>query len=138
MNFPAFVAALSVMAIPANAQASANSSPLTSALAQTNLSLTSTSYKTPKLQVVITGLQPLQKYEFQYKNAQGRVGQRRVKTNACGEATIAKAATFQSLSLAGQEIPLSTMPFKERNRCRQSKKSVTQLVQPTINPARRN
>jgi hypothetical protein len=129
MNFPAFVAALSVMAI---------GSPQISALAQTNLSLNSTSYKTPKLQVVVTGLQPLQKYEFQYKNAQGRVGQRRVKTNACGEATIAKAATFQSLSLAGQEIPLSTMPFKERSRCRQSKKSVTQLVQPTINPARRN
>jgi hypothetical protein len=129
MNFPAFVAALSVMAI---------GSPQISALAQTNLPLNSTSYKTPKLQVVVTGLQPLQKYEFQYKNAQGRVGQRRVKTNACGEATIAKAATFQSLSLAGQEIPLSTMPFKERSRCRQSKKSVTQLVQPTINPARRN
>ncbi len=129
MNFPAFVAALSVMAI---------GSPLTSALAQTNLSLTSTSYKTPKLQVVVTGLQPLQKYEFQYKNAKGRIGQRQVKANACGEATIAKAATFQSLSLDGQEIPLSTIPFKERSRCHQSKKSVVRLVQPTINPARRN
>jgi hypothetical protein len=129
MKFLAFVAALSLLAI---------ASPLTSALAQTNLSLTSTSYKTPKLQVVITGLRPLQKYEFQYKNAQGRVGQRRVKANACGEAAIAKAATFQSLSLDGQEIPLSTIPSKERSRCRQSKKSVVRLVQPTINPARRN
>jgi hypothetical protein len=129
MNFPAFVAALSVMAI---------SSPLTTAMAQTNWSPSSHAYKTPKLQVVVTGLQPLQKYEFQYKNIKGRVGQRRVKTNACGEATISNAATFQSLSLAGQDIPLTRMPFQERGRCRQSKKSGTQLVQPTINPARRN
>ena len=134
MKFLALVAALSVMVI----RASANASPLTPALAQTNLSLTSTSYKTPKLQVVVTGLQPLQKYEFQYQNAKGRIGQRQVKTNACGEATIAKAATFQSLSLNGQEIPLSTIPFKERSRCHQSKKSVIRLVAPTVNPARRN
>ncbi len=137
MNFPAFVATLSVMAL-AEPLGMRIGSPLTSALAQTNLSQSSNSYKTSKLQVVVTGLQPLQKYEFQYKNAKGRVGQRRVKTNACGEASIAKAATFQSLSLAGQEIPLSTIPSKERSRCHRSKKSVRQLVQPTINPARRN
>lgn len=123
MKYPAFVAALSLLAI---------GSPITPVLAQAN-----TSYKTPKLQVVVTGLQPLQKYEFQYKNAKGRVGQRRVKTNACGEAAIAQAATFQSLSLAGQEIPLATMPFQERSRC-QAKKSGTRLMTPTLNPARRN
>jgi hypothetical protein len=128
MKFFAFVAALSLLAIDLSQ---------TPASAQTNLSSSNTSYKTPKLQVVVTGLQPLQQYEFQYKNAKGKIGQRRVKANACGEAAISKAATFQSLSLDGQEIPLATISFKERSRCR-AKKSVTRLVTPTLNPARRN
>lgn len=108
------------------------------ALAQNTTLKTTDFYKTPKAQVVLTGLQPKRKYEFQYKNAKGRIGQRQVKANACGEAVIGKAATFQSLSIEGQEVLPTTLPTKQHDRCQPPKKSVTRLVQPSINPARRN
>jgi hypothetical protein len=129
MKFSALVSTVSMIVLATSGS---------SAWAQSTPLKTNDFYKTPKAQVVLTGLQPKRKYEFQYKNAKGRVGQRQVKANACGEAVISKAATFQSLSIEGQEVLPATLPTKQHNRCQPPKKSITRLVEPSINPARRN
>jgi hypothetical protein len=75
-------------------------------------------YKTRKGQVVVTKLKPKQKVEVKYQNQKGKLGNRNVKTNACGEAIISKAAQFQSLTVDNQVIPLSNIPTKEHDRCK--------------------
>ncbi len=75
-------------------------------------------YKTKKGQVVVTKLKPKQKVEVKYQNQKGKLGNRNIKTNGCGEAIISKAAQFQSLTVDNQIIPLSSIPTKEHDRCK--------------------
>ncbi len=79
-------------------------------------------YKTKSDQVVVTGLQPKKKYEIQSKNALGKNGKRRVETNACGEALIAKVGMFQSVIISGQNINPKTLIVKVHRRCAVRKK----------------
>jgi hypothetical protein len=74
-------------------------------------------YKTRKGQVVVIKLKPKQKVEVKYQNEKGKLGNRNVKTNACGEAIISKAAKFQSLTVDNQVIQLGSIPSKEHTRC---------------------
>jgi hypothetical protein len=85
---------------------------------------TQIAYKTPKGQVVVTKLKPKQKVEVKYQNQKGKLGNRNVKTNGCGEAIISKAARFQSLTVDNQVIPLSSIPTKEHDRCRPGQGSI--------------
>jgi hypothetical protein len=90
------------------------------------------SFKTPKDQVVVTGLQPKKKYEVKYRNAAGREGRRKVEANSCGIAVLAKAAGFQSLSIEGQQIQPATLETKTHNRCKPVKKAAGRAgLQPT-------
>jgi hypothetical protein len=82
-------------------------------------------YKTKKGQVVVTKLKPKQKVEVKYQNLKGKIGNRSVKTNGCGEALISNAAKFQSLTVDTQVIPLSSIPTKEHTRCKPGKSSIT-------------
>ncbi len=75
-------------------------------------------YKTKKGQVVVTKLKPKQKVEVKYQNQKGKLGNRSVKTNGCGEALISNAAKFQSLTVDTQVIPLGSIPTKEHTRCK--------------------
>jgi hypothetical protein len=90
------------------------------------------SFKTAKDQVVVTGLQPKKKYEVKYRNAAGREGHRKVETNSCGEAVLAKTAGFQSLLIEGQQIQPATLETKTHNRCKPGKKASGRAsLQPT-------
>jgi hypothetical protein len=95
-------------------------------------------YKTKKDQVVLTGLKAKQKYDMQYRNAQGKNGQRQVKTNACGEALMSKASKFQSITINGRSIEPSALSLKEHRKCSlrrttSNKRTVT-TIQPTAFP----
>jgi hypothetical protein len=92
------------------------------------------SFKTPKDQVVVTGLQPKKKYEVKYRNAAGREGQRKVETNSCGVAVVAKAAGFQSLSIEGQQIQPATLETKNHSRCKPFKKASGRVTSPPTRP----
>jgi hypothetical protein len=81
-------------------------------------------YKTKKGQVVVTKLQPKQKVEVKYQNQKGKIGNRSVKTNGCGQAIISNAAKFQSLTVDNQVIPLSSIPSKEHTRCKPGQGSI--------------
>jgi hypothetical protein len=83
-----------------------------------------TAYKTQKGQVVVTKLQPKQKVEVKYQNEKGKLGNRNVKTNACGQVIISKAAKFQSLTVDNQVIPLGSIPSKEHTRCKAGQGSI--------------
>jgi hypothetical protein len=82
-------------------------------------------YKTQKGQVIVTKLKPRQKVEVKYQNQKGKMGNRYVKTNGCGEALISNAAKFQSLIVDTQVIPLSSISTKEHTRCKPGKFSIT-------------
>jgi hypothetical protein len=115
MKFSAIVAALSVSSIvlcqifPVSAQIGIGEQ---------------IAYKTNKGQVIVTKLKPKQKVEVKYQNQNGKLGNRSVKTNACGEAIISKAANFQSLIVDNQVIPLSSIPRKEHTRCKPGQGSI--------------
>jgi hypothetical protein len=81
-------------------------------------------YKTKKGQVVVTKLQPKQKVEVKYQNEKGKIGNRNVKTNACGQAIISKAAKFQSLTVDNHIIQLGSIPSKEHTRCKPGQGSI--------------
>jgi hypothetical protein len=98
-------------------------------------------YTTKKDQVVVTGLKAKEKYNIQYRNAKGKDGQRQVKTNACGEALIGKAAKFQSVTINGQNLEPKILTLKEHRKCsirqtaqRRRTKTVT-TIQPTAFPS---
>jgi hypothetical protein len=113
MKFSAIVAALSSIVF-------SQASP---ALAQIGIG-EQIAYKTRKGQVVVTKLKPKQKVEVKYQNQKGRLGNRNVKTNGCGEAIISNAAKFQSLTVDNQVIPLSSIPSKEHTRCKPGQGSI--------------
>ncbi len=75
-------------------------------------------YKTKKGQVVVTKLKPRQKVAVKYQSQKGKIGNRTVKTNGCGEAIVSNAAKFQSLTVDNQVIPLSSIPSREHDRCK--------------------
>jgi hypothetical protein len=118
MKFPAIVTALAVSSIifsqisPVLAQSSAIG--IGEQIA----------YKTKKGQVVVTKLKLKQKVEVQYQNQKGKLGNRNIQTNGCGEAIISNAAKFQSLTVDHQVIPLGSIPSKEHTRCQPKKTSI--------------
>jgi hypothetical protein len=83
----------------------------------TSAALALEAYKTKSDQVVVVGLQAKKKYDVQYTNALGKNGKRKINTNACGEALIAKVAKFQSVMINGQNIDPKTLLVKEHRRC---------------------
>jgi hypothetical protein len=85
-------------------------------------------YVTKKAQVVVTGLQPKQKIDVKYKNQKGRLGQRQIVANRCGEALISKAGKYQSISIEGQEITPNSLKTQEHPRCKPGKKPTLRLV----------
>jgi hypothetical protein len=118
MKFPVIVAALAVSSIILGQ--------ISSAMAESSAGIgEQTAYKTKKGQVVVTKLKPKQKVEVRYQNQQGRLGNRNVKTNGCGEAIISNAAKFQSLTVDNQVIPLSSIPSKEHGRCKPKQGLIT-------------
>ncbi len=93
-------------------------------------------YKTKIDQVVVTGLKAKKKYDVQYKSATGKDGKRKVDTNACGEALIAKVGKFQSVMIDGQNIDPKTLTVKEHRRCSVRKNVTSKRRTPTRNIAK--
>jgi hypothetical protein len=91
--------------------------PISPVMAQAGI-VEQVAYKTSKGQVIVTKLQPKQKVEVRYQNQKGRLGNRHVKTNACGEAIISKAAKFQALTVDNQVIQIGSIPTTEHPRCK--------------------
>jgi hypothetical protein len=115
MKFPTIVATLAVSSILIGQ--------ISPAFAQIGIG-EQVAYKTKKGQVVVTKLQPKQKVEVKYQNQKGKIGNRRVKTNRCGQAIISNAAKFQSLTVDNQVIPLNSIPTKEHTRCKPGQGSI--------------
>jgi hypothetical protein len=118
MKFPAIVAALTISSIILGQ--------ISPVMAESMVGIgEQTAYKTKKGQVVVTKLKPKQKVEVKYQSQKGKLGNRNIKTNGCGEAIISNAAKFQSLTVDNQVILLNSIPSKEHDRCKPKQGLIT-------------
>jgi hypothetical protein len=75
-------------------------------------------YKTADGTVVVTGLQPTQRYQIRMVDAQGKPGTRQDKSaNSCGEVVVEKAATYQAMNVGTHSVDPASLPVKERVKC---------------------
>ncbi len=76
-------------------------------------------YKTSDGTVVVTGLEPTQRYQIRTLNAQNKSGTRQDKSaNRCGEVVVEKAANYITLVVGTETIDPASLPVKEHVRCK--------------------
>jgi hypothetical protein len=96
-------------------------------------------YKTPKNQVVITGLKVKEKYNIDVINLKGKTRKRQLTTNTCGQLLIDNAVKYKSLTVDGQTIDPSTLKTQTHQRCKAKKTKMGNQTPTskttTVNPA---
>ena len=75
-------------------------------------------YQTSNGTVVVTGLQPAQRYQIRMITPPGKPGSHQDKgANHCGEVVIEKAANYQTLVVGTITLDPATLPAKEYVKC---------------------
>lgn len=75
-------------------------------------------YKTSTGTVVVTGLQPTQRYQIRTLSLEGKPSSRQDKgANKCGEVVIEKAANYKTLAVGTITLDPATLPTKEYVKC---------------------
>ncbi len=132
------VLALSLAVVLPSAEPIVNGAKTTTAAAA---SAAADAYKTSDGTVVVTGLQPTQRYQIRTLNAQNKSGTRQDKSaNRCGEVVVEKAANYITLAVGTETIDPASLPIKEHVKCKLLPPSGTMApsgVVPATSPAPR-
>ncbi|MBM4255311.1 MAG: hypothetical protein FJ147_05375 [Deltaproteobacteria bacterium] len=76
-------------------------------------------YKTSDGTVVVTGLQPTERYQIRILTAQNKSSSRQDKSaNRCGEVVVEKAADYITLVVGTETIDPASLPLKEHVKCK--------------------
>jgi hypothetical protein len=79
-------------------------------------------YKTSRGQVVVTGLEPAQRYQIRTLSTEGKPGTRQDKSaNSCGEVVVESAARYQRLVVGTVSVEPATLPVRTHARCQRTR-----------------